>query len=298
MITAPTHPRAAALCMVGSMALLGFVDNFIATIAETISLWQFLSVRFVLAAPLVLLLAIAGLGSLRPKRLWAVALRSLLVGSGVMCYFAALAVMPIAQALAGLFTSPIFVLILSAAFLRRRIGPWRIAAVALGFAGTLIVLGVGQDWPGPVMLLPVAGGLLYACGSIATRELCAEESTLVMLLGILATQLIIGTVMLSVLAVADPASITFLTRPWTWPMTEALPYVALQAVISVAGVFLLIRAYQWGEASQVSALEYTIMIFGPAFAYLLFGVPITGVMLLGIALIMAAGVIIALRSRP
>jgi len=282
--------------MVGSMALLGFVDNFIAVIAQTISLWQFLTVRFVLAVGLVLGLALLGVGHLRPKRVWAVALRSVLVAAGITCYFAALAVMPIAQALAGLFTSPIFVLILSAFVLRQRIGPWRIAAVALGFAGTLIVLGVGQGWPGPVMLLPVAGGLLYACGSIATRVLCAEEDTLVMLLGILTTQAVIGLVMLATVHGTSPDDPTFLNRPWTWPMRDALPYVALQAVVSVAGVFLLIRAYQWGEASQVSALEYTIMIFGPAFAFILFGTPVTGQMMVGIALIMVAGTIIAVRS--
>ncbi|MEL7099560.1 MAG: DMT family transporter [Pseudomonadota bacterium] len=291
---ADTRPLAAAACMVGSMALLGFVDNFIATIAQTVSLWQFLVVRCALALPLVGVLAWLGLGSLRPQRLWAIALRSGLVASGIMCYFAALAVMPIAQALAGLFTSPIFVLLISAVVLGRPIGPWRIAAVALGFAGTLVVLGVGQDFPGPVMLLPVAGGLLYALGSIATRELCADESTVAMLAGILLTQAVLGSVMVAALWGGD--GVSFVTRPWVWPMTPALPFIALQAVLSVAGVFLLIRAYQWGEASQVSALEYTIMIFGPAFAFLLFGAPITGTMLAGIGLIMAAGIIIAVRS--
>ena len=79
-------------------------------------------------------------------------------------------------------------------------------------------------------------------------------------------------------------------------MTDAQPYLLLQAVGSVAGVSLLNRAYQLGDASHVAVFEYTIMIFGPAFAFLLFGVPITGTMLVGIGLIMAAGVTIAVRS--
>ena len=278
------------------MALLGFVDNFVALIAQTISLWQFLAVRCVIALGLVGSLAWLGLGSLRPKRLWAIALRSLLVASGIMCYFAALAVMPIAQALAGLFTSPIFVLLISALLLRRRIGPWRIAAVALGFVGTLTVLGVWSGWPGPIMLLPLVGGLLYAMGSVATRELCAHESTLAMLAGILLTQGVIGATALLALSGMELEGQTFLTRAWVWPFPEALPFVFLQAVLSVAGVFLLIRAYQWGEASQVSPLEYTIMVFGPLFAFVLFGEPITATMIIGILLILIAGVIIAVRS--
>jgi drug/metabolite transporter (DMT)-like permease len=63
------------------------------------------------------------------------------------------------------------------------------------------------------------------------------------------------------------------------------------------GVFLLIRAYQWGEASQVSVLEYSIMIFGPFFAWLFMGQSITLMMMAGIALIMVAGGIIAVRSK-
>ena len=48
--------------------------------------------------------------------------------------------MPIAQALDGLFTSPIFVLLILALLLKQHIGPWGIAAVLLGFAGILCVL--------------------------------------------------------------------------------------------------------------------------------------------------------------
>ena len=89
----------------------------------------------------------------------------------------------------------------------------------------------------------------------------------------------------------------FLLRGLVWPIETVVPYIAMQAIISVAGVFLLIRAYQWGEASQVSVLEYSIMIFGPFFAWLLMEQSITPMMMAGIALIMVAGGIIAVRSK-
>ena len=102
-----TRPMAAALCMIGAMVLLGFVDNFVATVAEEISIWQFLAVRASMAIPLICLMSMLGLGTMRPKRFWAVAVRSLLTATGLMLYFGSLAFMPIAQSLAGLFTSPI-----------------------------------------------------------------------------------------------------------------------------------------------------------------------------------------------
>ena len=54
--------------------------------------------------------------------------------------FGAVAVLPIAQVGAGLFTAPIFVLIFSALFFGLPIGKWRIIAVGLGFAGVLLLL--------------------------------------------------------------------------------------------------------------------------------------------------------------
>jgi drug/metabolite transporter (DMT)-like permease len=296
-----TKPMAAALCMVGSMILLGFVDNFVATIAAKVSVWQFLAVRATMAVPLIYVLSLLGLGTMRPKRWWAVTLRSALTAIGLMLYFGSLAFLPIAQSLAGLFTSPIFVLLMTVLVLKQRIGIWRVIAVAIGFAGILLVLGIQQGAPGWVILMPVAGGLFYAAGSLATRVLCAEESTLSMLSGIMIVQSVIGVLALVMLAIWSPVvpegADGFLLRGWVWPIAPVFPYIVMQAVISVFGVFLLIRAYQWGEASQVSVLEYSIMIFGPFFGWLLMGQTITPTMMAGIALIMVAGGIIAVRSK-
>jgi drug/metabolite transporter (DMT)-like permease len=149
--------------------------------------------------------------------------------------------------------------------------------------------------------MPVAGGFFYAMGSLTTRILCAEESTISMLAGIMSMQWLIGVIALITLNIWSPAvpegADGFLLRGWVWPITSVFPYIVLQAFISVFGVFLLIRAYQWGEASQVSVLEYSIMIFGPFFGWLLMGQSITSTMIAGIALIIVAGGIIAVRSK-
>ncbi|MGI9391020.1 MAG: EamA family transporter, partial [Boseongicola sp.] len=91
--------------------------------------------------------------------------------------------------------------------------------------------------------------------------------------------------------------VQFFTRPWVWPMWDALPLILLQAIGSVCGVFMIIKAYQLGEPSYVSVFEYSVMIFGPLFAWLAFGQPVGGWQVLGIVFIASAGIIIALRSR-
>lgn len=291
----------AALLMVAAMAIIGVIDNFIVRLAEHIGLWQFHFTRALMALPLVAVLSLLGLGQMRPRRVWAVALRSLLIAVAMLFYFSALALMPIAQALAGLFTSPIFILLFSALVMGHRIGPWRILAVAVGFAGILFVLQPDPqnfDWS---VLIPVAGGFFYALGSIATRSLCAEESTVSLLAGMWIMLGLMGAVGLSVLAVlplsSAPGPDGFVTRGWIWPMTQALPWVVLQAIGSVCGVFLIIKAYQLGEPSYVSVFEYSVMIFGPLFAWVAFAHPVGGWQIVGIVLIACAGAIIAIRSK-
>ncbi|MCR9125497.1 MAG: DMT family transporter [Rhodobacteraceae bacterium] len=296
----PTRPLAAALAMVVAMAVIGVIDNFIVVLAEHIGLWQFHAVRAAMALPLVVGLSVAGFGTLWPVRWWAVALRSLLVALSMLFYFGSLALMPIAQALAGLFTSPIFILLITVGLLRQRIGPWRLVAVGLGFAGIVLVLQPDAAAFDMLSLLPVAGGVFYALGAVTTRSLCGGESTVALLAGMWVALGLLGLAGLAVLAVwplgsgAGPAG--FVTRGWVWEMGPALPWVLVQAVGSVAGVFLIIRAYQWGEPSYVAVFEYSVMIFGPLFAFVILGQAVGPLQMAGIALIALAGGVIALRS--
>lgn len=294
-----TDPARAAILMVAAMALIGVIDNLIALVAEHIGLWQFHMMRAALAIPLIIVLSVLGLGKLAPNSLWRVAVRSILLGVSMLCYFGALGIMPIAQALAGLFTSPIFILLISALAMGRRIGIWRISAAVLGFSGTLIVLQPDlQSFDGAI-LLPVAGGFFYALSAIATRSLCEGESTLTLLLGTMVTLGIFGAIGSALLWAFVPPdnSADFLTRGWVSNVGPVMWMIAAQAVFSVAGVFLIIRAYQIGEASYVAVFEYSVMIFGPLFAWLAFGQTLGPVQMIGIVMIAIAGAIIALRSR-
>ena len=236
-----------------------------------------------------------------PVRFWAVVLRSLLVGISMLFYFSALAMMPIAQALAGLFTSPVFILLISAGVMGERIGIWRISAVGVGFIGIILVLQPNPSEFDLTVLIPVCAGFFYALGAIATRRLCVGESTVALLAGMWVTLGLlgaVGTVTLMIFPMWQPGEeMQFFTRPWVWPMWDALPLILLQAIGSVCGVFMIIKAYQLGEPSYVSVFEYSVMIFGPLFAWIAFGQSIGGWQVLGIAFIASAGIIIALRSR-
>lgn len=296
-----THnPRQAATFMVLAMLIIGLIDNYIAVIARDISLWQFQFVRACVGLPMLIAVAWLGFGSLRPIRLWAVLLRNGLVAIGMLFYFGSLAFMPIAQALAGLFTAPIFVLLISVFAFGEKVGTLRVLAVLLGFAGIVVVLGPGNGTLTYVNFLPVFGGLFYAMGSVATQRICAGESTIAMLAGLFSLQGLFGLLALGVLALWAPLAPLgaegFLLRGFVWPTGLTWVLIFVQAIGSLIGVGFLIRAYQSGEPSFVAVFEYSVFIFGPLFAYLLFGQGVSAQQMIGIAMIAGAGSLIALRS--
>ena len=291
----PTSPVLASLLMVGAMAIIGVIDNVIILLADTIGLWQFHLSRAVLMLPLALGLSLLGLGGMRPKRLGPVVLRSILIAVAMLFYFTALAVLPIAQALAGLFTSPIFVLLISALAMKQPVGPWRIAAVLIGFTGILCVLQPNPAEFDTRTLLPVAGGFFYALSAIMTRSHCADESTIVLLTGMVLMLGLAGAIGVTVFTLL-PAEDGFATRGWVWEMQPALPWIVVQAVGSTAAVFMLIKAYQLGEPSYVAVFEYSVMIFGPLFAWVALGQTIGVMQITGIGLIATAGAVLGWRA--
>lgn len=296
-----TSPVLASGLMIGSMAIIGVIDNVVVLLAETVGLWQFHLTRALLMFPLIVGLSVVGLGRLRPRRWRPVILRSVLMTVAMLCYFASLAMMPIAQALAGLFTSPIFVLLISSLALRQTIGPWRILAVLMGFTGILLVLQPNPSDFDTRTLLPVVAGFFYALGSILTRTHCSSESTVAMLAAMvitLGTAGAIGAMAFTLSPVDTPDGPEgFVTRGWVWAFGPAMLWIGIQAVGSTVAVFMLIKAYQVGEPSYVAVFEYSVMIFGPLFAFVALGQSIGVMQVSGIALIALAGALLGWRAK-
>jgi drug/metabolite transporter (DMT)-like permease len=117
---------------------------------------------------------------------------------------------------------------------------------------------------------------------------------------LLIIQCIMGFFALVILAIYGPeildGSEGFMLRGWVWPISQVLPYIALQSVGSILGIGLIIRAYQIGDASYVAVYEYSVFIFAPLYAWVVFSQGLTFVQAAGIGLIVGAGVLITLRS--
>lgn len=292
---------AAGLIFVYAM-VIGFTDNFVRVIAEDAGLWQFHATRMVMAIAIIAGIApFLGL-RLRPVRPGAVALRSAVHGTAMMIYFGCLAFLPVATVAAGMFTAPIFTLLISRFAYGQRIGPFRIVAVAAGFLGVILVLKPGQAGDiGPATVLPVVAGVLYALGNIATKTWCAGERAEVLLAGFFLALGSFGLIGMSVLALWQPAVPEgvegFVLRGSVWPTGRFLFWTFVQAAGSILGVGMMIRAYQIADAGRVAIFEYVILPASAFWTWVLWGETLGPLAVAGILLIFAAGLIIALRGR-
>ncbi|PPB80271.1 hypothetical protein LV82_02146 [Albidovulum inexpectatum] len=303
LVTVATKNRTlvAACLVLGFAAIIGLTDNLVRPLAAEIGLWQFHAMRSMFA------LALLGLGApllglnLRPVRPGAVALRSLLLGGAIMIYFASLAFMPVAGAAAGLFTAPIFTLLIVRFCFGVPIGRFRIAAVIVGFAGVLLVLNPSPGRTGMIALMPVVAGILYALGNIATRRWCEGETPEALLMGFFIALGVMGAVGMVVMAILQPSvpqgPAGFVLRPLVALSPSILAQILFQAVGALAGVALLTRAYQIAEVSRVAIFEYALLPMAAAWSWVLWGQSASAAELAGMVLIVVSGLIIALRGR-
>ncbi len=295
------RPLAAATYVLTGMAIIGWIDQFVRVIAETSSLWSFHLMRTTMIWGLVLVwLGLSG-GRLRVVNWRGLALRSGTMSIAMIIYFGALAFIPVAQAVAGLFTSPIWVLIFSVAFFGLRIGFWRVLAVVLGFAGIVLVLSPDPETLSPLVFMPVVAGAFYAVAVLGTRAWCPKDGALELSLGIFTAMAVWGGVVGVVLSLTAPdipqGDAAFLYRGLVWPDAQALFWTFVQAIGSLIAVICLTRGYQLAEASYVTVFEYSLLIFSAVFGYMVWGDLVTPLGWLGFAMIVNAGMIIAWRAR-
>lgn len=299
-----THDRtlAAAGLILVYATLIGFTDNYVKVIAAEGGLWQFHFTRSAMAMVLLALASVPLRLRLRPVNGRAVAARSAIHGMAMVIYFGALAFLPVALVAAGLFTAPIFVLLISRFVYGNHIGPVRIFAVAMGFAGALMVLGP-QALSGASLaaVLPVLAGALYAWGNIATRQWCSSESAETLLAGFFLALGIIGAVGMLVLAlvpIAGPEGAAgFVQRGPVMVSASFYLWTFVQAAGSLVGVGMMIRAYQLTDAGRASVLEYVILPVSALWSWMLWGETLDWLAVIGMALIVCAGSMIALRAK-
>lgn len=217
-------------------------------------------------------------------------LRSLLLFGTTALNFLALRYLQLAETVSIQFAAPLAVALLAGPLLGERSSRDRLAAIAVGFLGVLVIVRPGLGTAHPAVLLSLGNMVCYAFYVILTRKLAAHDST--------RTTLFFSG--LSGLAVMLPV------LPWIWS-SPATPQVwALLVGIGLIGTFghwLLILAHARAPASVLAPFIYTQLVWSVTLGFLVFGDVPSGWTLAGAMIVIGSGLYLLAqeagrRGRP
>lgn len=284
MAQTPASPVSAGLYGLAAFAIFSSHDVIIKYLGGTYSPFQIVFFSALFSFPLLTLILIGDErpGTLRPVHPWWIALRSLSGAIAAVGAFYAFTVLPIAQAYAIIFAAPMLITILAIPILGETVRLRRWIAVLAGLVGVVVVLRPGSAEIGLGHLAALGSAVAGALNSIIVRKIGAEERSVVMILyPMMANFLLMG-----------------LALPFVYvPMALGdLGLLAVVAVLVLAAMSCLIRAYRDGSAVLVAPMQYSQIIWATLFGVLLFNEVPDGGTVLGAAIIIASGLYILLRE--
>jgi drug/metabolite transporter (DMT)-like permease len=211
-------------------------------------------------------------------------LRSLFLVLATLGFWGGLRYLPLAEASSITFLAPTFVVLLSWPLLHERAPPARQIASTVGFIGILILLRPGSAVMHPAVVLLLAAALANALYQLLTRRLLDEK---------LPTTLFysasVGTVVLTL-------GLPFATDVPRLMAIGIAPLVLL-GVLAGIGHWCMTHAYLLAPASLLTPFTYLQILWATAFGYLMFGQHPDRLSALGMAVVVASGVVLALWER-
>lgn len=275
------------------MVLLPGQDIIAKYVSGTVSAGALSWARFFLQSLFTLpfILYLQGVRGLVPNRLWPNVLRGGLIATSSTLFFAAIAVMPVADAVAIFFIEPFILTILSAAVDGEHVGWRRWTAVVTGFVGVLIV--VQPSWAvfGPVSIVPAIGGAIFAVYVLLNRRLTAFDTPATM-------QFTAGLSALFVMTLC-------LVGGWFFGFSSLMPsavgtrelwFLLLMGVLGTSGHLLFVRASRFAPSSLIAPMQYVEIVGAAILGYLVFGDFPSLLKWVGIAIIVGSGAYVFWRE--
>lgn len=260
--------------------------------------------RSVVGLPILLVMVHyeSGLKSLRSSNWWALVARGLTLLVAYTTYYMAFPALPLAEAVALFFTSPIFVTLLAWIFLKERVTPLAWVAVAAGFIGVLIILQPGTGLFKPAALLSLFSAAAYALAMVLARKFGSREPTTVMAFYVngvylVGASIIASLVMLLGIEPTGNPSFDFLVRPWAMPDMTDMFLMGVCGVIAAVAMSLITHAYRMGNSNLVTVFEYTGMFWVTLWGYLLFAEVPQWTTVIGTTIIIASGILAVRAAR-
>lgn len=210
-------------------------------------------------------------------------LRGAALLSSSLFFISGLRFLPIAEASATGFVSPLFVTALSILFLGERVGLRRWLATAVGLIGVMIILRPGTSAFHPAAFFPLVSALGWACTLIMTRTMSGKEHAST----IMTYSSIAGVIILTALV------------PFVWvvPTWHDILFGILIGIASTAGQWIVVLAFRYADASVLAPFSYSQLLWVSILGFLVFGEVPDVWTITGAIFIVASGLYTAHRER-
>lgn len=280
--------------MLAFCVLAPLLDTCAKLATASIPVGQITTARFVVQAALMAPVAWAmGLRwRVSSRALGLLTLRAALLIASTFSFVAATAVMPIADGLAIVFVEPFILLLLGHLIFGNPVGPRRIAASVVGFAGALLVIQPSIANYGMVALLPLGTAISFALYMLITQAMAASLHPVIQQLH---TSLIGTAICVPVLWLADGSGLVSLD-----PVTpQGLAWLWLLGVgfWAAASHMCMTVALHYAPASTLAPLHYLEIVTAVVLGLLIFGDFPNTLTWAGIAVIVASGLYVIHRER-
>jgi drug/metabolite transporter (DMT)-like permease len=211
--------------------------------------------------------------------------------AGMFCGFTALSLLPLPDATALGYATPLLTVMFAALFLKERVRIYRWSAVAIGFVGVVIILApqlsaLGTSLPSghaKGALVALAGSVFGAYSTIEVRRLIETERT--------------GTIVFYMCVIFSAFGLATILGGWRWPSGEEATILVITGILGGIAQIFLTQSYYYADASLIAPFDYTTMIFAVLFGWFLFGEFPDRYVIIGSSIVVAAGIFVIWREH-
>jgi drug/metabolite transporter (DMT)-like permease len=271
--------------ILASTVFLGSSDVTSKYLSATLPSTEIAWIRFLVFALIMFpaMLPVSPLYALPTKRLGLQIIRGVALLGSSLFFISGLRFLPIAEASATSFISPLFVTALSIVFLRESVGIRRWLATAVGLIGVLIVLRPGSGAFHPAAFFPIVSALAWACTLIMTRMMSGTERAITTMTYSAITGLCILTALVPLV--------------WVHPSWHDIFFGIVIGVASTVGQWIVVLAFRYADASVLAPFSYTQLLWVSILGFLVFGEVPDVWTVTGAGFIVASGLYTAHRER-
>lgn len=248
----------AILLMIVAILFFSLMDATAKALSPRIGVMQALWTRYAGQTLVVLILVARRMPAVLKTRYPGLQLmRSVFLMCATFCFFTGITHIGLAEATAIMDVNPVLITLGAALFLHERLGPRRLAGIAVSLIGALIVIRPGSDVFSPYAVYPLGAAVFYSGYALATRFVGKDEDVWTSML----YTALFGAIVLSAIVLPD----------WRTPDLTALGLMGLLVIFGTVSQLLLIRALSEGEASLLAPFAYTGLIFATVWGLVFYG---------------------------